>query len=136
MANGIRTRDPRGFNKGRRSTFRVGFQVRQTPEGGWRTYRQKRYGNSNKDEDNSPLTINEKKLYGAYQTLRKETFWLIFGRLGNLLDVTCWSRVERGTAVDIWKREETPSPLSEGTGIRRWGSKESNREWNSLLKIN
>ncbi len=32
MANGIRTGDPRGFNKGRSSKFREGSRVRQTPE--------------------------------------------------------------------------------------------------------
>ena len=32
MAHGIRTGDPRGFNKGRSSKFREGFRVRQTPE--------------------------------------------------------------------------------------------------------
>ena len=32
MANGIRTGDTRGFNKGRSSKFREGFRVRQTAE--------------------------------------------------------------------------------------------------------
>ena len=36
MANGIRTGDPRGFNKGRSSKFREGSRVRQTPEEGRR----------------------------------------------------------------------------------------------------
>ena len=60
MANGIRTSSPRGFNKGRSLKFCVGSRVRQTPEEGWRTYRWKRCGNSNKDEDNSPKTLNDK----------------------------------------------------------------------------
>ena len=34
MGNGIRTGDPCGFNKGHSLKFRVGFQVRQTPEEG------------------------------------------------------------------------------------------------------
>ena len=51
MANGIRTGEPRGFNKGCSSKFREGSRVRQTPEEGRRTYRPKRYGNNNKDED-------------------------------------------------------------------------------------
>ena len=59
MANGIRTGDPRGFNKGRSSKFREGFRVRQTPEEGWRTYQPKRCGNNNKDEDNSPKNLND-----------------------------------------------------------------------------
>ena len=53
MVNGIRTDDPRGFNKGRGSKFRVGSRVRQTPEEGRGTYR---CGNNNKNEDNSPKT--------------------------------------------------------------------------------
>ena len=59
MANGIRTGDPHGFNKERCSKFREGSRVRQTPEEGRRTYRPKRY-NNNKDEDNSPKTLNDK----------------------------------------------------------------------------
>ena len=49
--------DPRGLNEGRSSKFRV----RQTPEKGRRTYRPKHYGNNNnnKDEDNSPKTLND-----------------------------------------------------------------------------
>ena len=60
MANGIRTGDPRGYNKRRSSKFREGTRVRQTPEEGRRTYRPKRCGNNNKDEDNSPKTLNDK----------------------------------------------------------------------------
>ena len=61
MAHGIRTSDPRGFNKGRSSKFREGSRVRQTPEEGRRTYQPKHCGNNNKDEDNSPKTLNDKK---------------------------------------------------------------------------
>ena len=57
MANGIRTGEPRGFNKGRSSKIREGSRVRQTPEEGRRTYRPKRCGNNNKDEDNSPKPL-------------------------------------------------------------------------------
>ena len=39
-----------------------GSQVQQTPEEGRRTYWPKR-GNNNKDEDNSPKTLNDKKFY-------------------------------------------------------------------------
>ena len=60
MANGIRTGDPCGFNKGRSSKFREGSRVRQTPEGR-RTYRPKRCGNNNKDEDNSHVASIIKK---------------------------------------------------------------------------
>ena len=60
MANGIRTGNPHGFNKGCSSKFREGFRVRQTHEEGWRTYRMKRCGNNKKNEDNSPKTRNDK----------------------------------------------------------------------------
>ena len=60
MANGIRTGDPSGFNKGRNSKFREGSRVRKTLEEDRRTYRPKRSGNNNKDDDNSPKTLNDK----------------------------------------------------------------------------
>ena len=60
MANGIRTGDPRGLNKGRSSKSREDSRDRQTPEEGRRTYRLKRYVNNNKYEDNSPKTLNVK----------------------------------------------------------------------------
>ena len=66
MVNGIRTGDPCGFNKGRNSKFRVGSRVQQTPEEGRRTYRPKRGGNNNKDEDNSPKTINDKNKFTLF----------------------------------------------------------------------
>ena len=59
MINGIRTGDPCGFNKRRNSKFHVGCRVRQTPEEGRGTYRPKRCGNNNKDEDNSPKTLDD-----------------------------------------------------------------------------
>ena len=49
------------MNKGRGSKFSAGSLVRQTPEEGRRTYRPKRCQNDNKDEDNSPKTLNDKK---------------------------------------------------------------------------
>ena len=73
MANGIRTGDPRGFNKGRSSKFREGSRVRQTPEEGRRTYRPKRCGNNNKDEDNSPKTHNDKNHQASSQKFRQQT---------------------------------------------------------------
>ena len=69
MANGIRSGDPRGFNKGRNSKFREDSRVQQTPEEGRRTYRLKCCGNSNKDEDNSPKTLNDKNHQGLSQKL-------------------------------------------------------------------
>ena len=62
MANGIRTGDPRGFNKGRSSKFREGSRVRKTPEEGQRTYRPKRCGNNYKNVDNCPKILNDKNL--------------------------------------------------------------------------
>ena len=59
MANGIRIGDPWVFNKGRSSKFRESSRVRQTPEEDWMTYRPKRCGNNNKDEDNSPKTLTD-----------------------------------------------------------------------------
>ena len=43
MANGIRTGDPCGFNKGCSPKFHEGSQVRQLPEEGRRTYWLKRF---------------------------------------------------------------------------------------------
>ena len=71
MANGIRTGDSHGFYKGRSSKICEGSRVRQTPEGR-RTYWLKRYGN-NKDEDNSPKTLNDKKLEYQEQFIYKVT---------------------------------------------------------------
>ena len=71
MANGIRTGDPRVFNKGRSSKFREGSRVRQTPEEGWLTYRPKCCGNNNKDEDNCPKTHNDKYNQASSQKFRQ-----------------------------------------------------------------
>ena len=71
MANGIRTDDPRGFNKGRSSKFCEGSRVQQTPEESRRTYRLKRCGNNNKDEDNSPKTLNDKNQQASSQKFRQ-----------------------------------------------------------------
>ena len=71
MANGIRTGDSCGFNKGRSSKFREGSRVRQTPEEGRRTYQSKRCGNNNKDEDNSPKNLNDKNHRGSSQKFRQ-----------------------------------------------------------------
>ena len=71
MANGIRTGDPRGFNKGRSSKFREGSRVRQTHEEDRRTYRPKRYGNNNKHEDNSPKTLNDNNQLASSQKFRQ-----------------------------------------------------------------
>ena len=71
MADGIRTGDPRGFNKGRSSKFREGSRVRQTPAEGRRTYRPKRCRNNNKDEDNSPKILIDKTHQASFQKFRQ-----------------------------------------------------------------
>ena len=67
MVNGIETGDLCGFNKGRSSKFHEGSQ---TPEECWRTYRPKR-GNNNKDENNSPKTLNDKNHQASSQIFRQ-----------------------------------------------------------------
>ena len=74
MANGIRTGDPCGFNKGHSSKFREGSRVQQTPEEGQRTYRPKRCGRNNKDEDNSLKTLNDKNQHALSQKFRQLQF--------------------------------------------------------------
>ena len=71
MANGIRTGDSRGFNKGRTSKFRVISRVLQTPEEGRWTYRPKRCGKNSKDEDNSPKTLNDKNHQASSNKFRQ-----------------------------------------------------------------
>ena len=71
MANGIRTGNPCGFNKGCSSKFREGSQVQQTPEEGRRTYRPKHQGNNNKDENNSLKTLNDKNHQASSQKFRQ-----------------------------------------------------------------
>ena len=64
--------------KGRSSKFCEGFRVRQTPEEGWRTYRPKRCGNNNKDEDNSLQTLNDKNYQASSQKFRQLKFIKVF----------------------------------------------------------
>ena len=71
MVNGIRTGKPRWFNKGRSLKFRVGSRVWQASEEGRRKYHLKRCGNNNKDEDNSPKTLNDKNHQGSSQIFRQ-----------------------------------------------------------------
>ena len=61
MANGIRTGNPCGFNKGCSSKFCVGSWVWQTPE----------EGNNNEDEDKSPKTLNDKNHQASSQKFRQ-----------------------------------------------------------------
>ena len=48
-------------------------RVQQTLEEGRRTYRPKRCGNDNKDEDNSPKTLNDKNQQASSQKFRQQT---------------------------------------------------------------
>ena len=73
MANKKRTVDPIGFNKGRSSKFRVGSRVRQTPEDARSIYRPKRCGKNNKDEDNSPKTLNDNNHQASSKKFRQLT---------------------------------------------------------------
>ncbi len=73
MANGTRTGDPRGFNKGRSSKFREGSSFQQTLEEGRGTYRLKCCGYNNKDEDNSPKTLNDKN-QASSQKFRQQIY--------------------------------------------------------------
>ena len=77
MANGIRTGDPWGYNKGHSSKFRVGSQVQQTPEEGWKTYWQELCGNNNKDEDNSLKTLTDKNLPVCFRIWKFKGRWEI-----------------------------------------------------------
>ena len=63
-----------GFNKGRSSKFREVSWVRQTPEQAQRTYRPKRCGNNNEDEDNCPKTLNDKNHQASSQKFRRLIF--------------------------------------------------------------
>ena len=67
MVNGIRTGDSRGSNKGRSSNFGEGSRVRQAPE----DISPETFGNNNKDEDNSPKTLNDKNHQASSQKLRQ-----------------------------------------------------------------
>ena len=75
MANGIRTGNPRGFNKGRNSKFREGSRVQQTPEEGWRIYQPKCCGNNNKDEDNSPKTLDKNQRTSSQKFRQLKNFY-------------------------------------------------------------
>ena len=60
------------------SIVTVGSRVRQTSEEGRRTYWPKRCGNNNKDEDNSPKTLNDKKNFIILtETSDLQTRWFL-----------------------------------------------------------
>ena len=55
-----------------------GSRVRRTPEQGRRKYRLKLCGNNNKDEDNSPKTLNDKNHQASSQKLKQLRFGLVW----------------------------------------------------------
>ena len=71
MANGIRTGDLCGFNKGRSSKFCEGSRVWQRSKEGRRIYWPKRCRNNNKDENNRPKTLNDKNQQASSQKFRQ-----------------------------------------------------------------
>ena len=54
-----------------KDVVRSSVKVRQTPEEGRRTYRSKRWGNNDKDEDNCPKTLNDKNHEASSQKFRQ-----------------------------------------------------------------
>ena len=46
-------------------------------EKGWRTYRPKRCGNNNKDEDNCPKTLNDKNHQASSQKFRQLSYYFV-----------------------------------------------------------
>ena len=108
MVNGIRTGDPRGFNKRCSLKFCVGSPVRQTPEEGQRTYRLKRCGNNNKDEENSPKTLNDKNHQASSQKFRQLIMSCYF-------DV--WVILLIPTVSFIYRVDRTLAPTNNSTKI-------------------
>ena len=78
--NRIRISDTHGLNKRHGSKFHVGSRVRQTLEEGRRTYQLKCCEYNNKDEDNSPKTLNNKNQQALSHKFRQ----LIINLLGLL----------------------------------------------------
>ena len=72
MVDGIRTISPGKLNKVFGSNFRIDTRVQQeTPEEGRRMNRSKRCVYSNKDEDNSPYTLNDENYQASSHTFRR-----------------------------------------------------------------
>ena len=68
LGNGSRNQSkrPSGLNEGRGSKIRVGSRVRQeTPEEDLMSYLLKRYEYSNKNEDSSTQTLNDKNKFSS-----------------------------------------------------------------------
>ena len=80
-------------------------RVRQTPEEGRRTYRLKRCGNNNKDEDNSPKNLNDKNQQASSQKFRQLIYlyvYILYVLTKSLLSELCLGG--RNTAYHaLWK---------------------------------
>ena len=76
MVNEIKASDSHGLNEGRSSKFCVGSRIRQeTPEEGRRTHRLKHceyINNINKDEDDSPKTLNRSSINKDLELINKK----------------------------------------------------------------
>ena len=71
LSSGVcRTREP----------SRERSRVRQTPEEGRRTYQPNCCGNNNKDEDNSPKTLNGKNHQASSQKFRQQRKFYLQGK--------------------------------------------------------
>ena len=69
----IKASEPHELNKGRGSKFHVSSQAQQeTPEEGWWTHHLKHYEYNNKDEDNSPKTLNDKNYKRLFKELLRD----------------------------------------------------------------
>ena len=69
MVKRIKASNPHGLNKGHALKFHVDF--RETPEEGWRTYWPKRWEYSNKVEDSSLKTLNDKNRQASSHKFRQ-----------------------------------------------------------------
>ena len=80
------------------SKFRECFRVRQTPEEGRRTYRPKCWGNNNKDEDNSPKTLNDKNHQASSKKYIDKHLKKAGGHIGwNVVEITIKMK------IIVWK---------------------------------
>ena len=79
--------------------FCIGSRVQQTPEEDWRTYRPKCCGNNDKDENNSPKTLNDKN-----QALSQKFRQLICGFVRIVAKFLCKKVTQRVQKVSMRNR--------------------------------
>ena len=64
MVMRIRASEPSGLNKGSGLKFLVGSRTQQeTPQEGWRIHQSEHCEYNNKNENNNPKTLNDKKRF-------------------------------------------------------------------------